>query len=48
VWTVELSPDGRTFATAGGGGQQAGKWIRGDDHAIRLWKMPAASVARRP
>jgi hypothetical protein len=47
VWTVVISPDGKTFATGGGGAEKNGKWMRGEDFAIRLWKMPAVSTVRR-
>jgi WD40 repeat protein len=47
VWTVAIAPDGKTFATGGGGVEKDGKWSRGEDFAIRLWKMPAVS-ARLP
>jgi RNA polymerase sigma factor (sigma-70 family) len=49
-WTrcVDISPDGKTFVTAGGGAHQGGKAVPGEDFTIRLWKMPAATVARRP
>jgi hypothetical protein len=40
VWGVEVSPDGKTFATAGGGGQRGAEWVAGTDFTVRLWKMP--------
>jgi WD40 repeat protein len=46
VWSVEVSPDGKTFVTAGGGRGQAGKYAAGEDFTIRVWKMPAAQVAQ--
>jgi WD40 repeat protein/beta-lactamase regulating signal transducer with metallopeptidase domain len=46
VWSVDIAPDGKTFATAGGGGKQGENWVAGDDFAIRLWKLPPTSVAR--
>src|SRR5262249_21359423 len=46
VWCVSLSPDGRHLLSAGGGGQVAGKYVPGEDFAVRLWRLPARVVAR--
>jgi hypothetical protein len=43
---VNIGPDGKTFATAGGGGSQGNKYVPGSDFTIRLWKMPAITMAR--
>ena len=41
VWSVVWAPDGKHFLTAGGGGSTDGKFVRGADVSIRLWRMPA-------
>jgi WD40 repeat protein len=40
VLDAVFSPDGRTIATSSGGDTKDGKWIAGEDYAIRLWRMP--------
>jgi len=45
LWSAEFSPDGKWILTGGGGaGAGEGKWTKGTDHAIRLWKMPDEST----
>jgi WD40 repeat protein/beta-lactamase regulating signal transducer with metallopeptidase domain len=48
VWSVALAPDGRHFLTAGGGGQVNGRYVAGQDFAIRMWPMPGRAVAQGP
>jgi WD40 repeat protein len=41
VWSAVFSPDGKWVLTGGGGGTAGeGKWTKGKDHALRLWRMP--------
>ena len=41
LWSAAFSPDGNSILTGGGGGNSGeGKWIKGTDHAVRLWRMP--------
>lgn len=40
LWSAEFSPDNKWVLTGGGGGNQNGKWVKGTDHAVRLWRMP--------
>jgi WD40 repeat protein len=46
VNSVAFSPDGTTFATAGGGGSDRGRYVRGTDFAIRLWRVGPLATAR--
>jgi WD40 repeat protein len=39
-WCAAFSPDGKWIVVSGGGGNKDGKWVKGNDHAVRLWKMP--------
>ena len=40
-WTAVFSPDGKWVLTGGGGiGAGEGKFAKGTDFALRLWKMP--------
>ncbi|HUY88889.1 MAG TPA: WD40 repeat domain-containing protein [Pirellulales bacterium] len=54
VLTVAFSSDGKWLASAGGGdvshpadGSQ-GKWVPGDDYAVRVWRMPVFNKANGP
>jgi WD40 repeat protein len=40
TWCAAFSPDGQWIAVGGGGQNKDGKWSKGVDHAVRLWKMP--------
>ncbi|HEV3386699.1 MAG TPA: WD40 repeat domain-containing protein, partial [Gemmata sp.] len=41
LWMASFSPDGKWVATGGGGINEGnGKYNKGTDHTIRLWKMP--------
>jgi WD40 repeat protein len=41
LWSAAISPDGKWILTAGGGFDAGnGKYVKGSDHAVRLWKMP--------
>ncbi len=41
LWCASFSPDGNWVVTGGGGANAGeGKWDKGTDHAIRLWRMP--------
>jgi len=41
LWSAVPSPDGKWVLTGGGGGSAGeGKWTKGNDHTLRLWKMP--------
>ncbi|MFO0843804.1 MAG: M56 family metallopeptidase [Gemmataceae bacterium] len=42
VWSVRFSPDGKTVLTSGGGAWVGGKPVKGDDFAIRVWRLPTA------
>jgi WD40 repeat protein len=45
LWAAAFSPDGRWVLTGGGGiGAGAGKFAKGTDFALRLWKMPDEAV----
>lgn len=35
-----FSPDGKYIATSSGGDVEDGKWVPGEDYAIRLWRVP--------
>ncbi len=41
VWTVAVAPDGLHGVSAGGSSNINGKWVDGEDFAIRLWSLPA-------
>jgi WD40 repeat protein len=36
---IAFAPDGKTFATAGGGDYNGGKPTKGKDHVVRIWKF---------
>jgi WD40 repeat protein len=41
LWMAAFSPDGKWVLTGGGGFSEGnGKYNKGTDHTIRLWKMP--------
>ncbi len=40
LWSAEFSPDGKWIITGGGGGGANGKWTKGNDHSVRLWRTP--------
>ena len=41
LWCAAFAPDGKSILTGGGGANAGdGKWSKGSDHAVRLWKMP--------
>jgi WD40 repeat protein len=41
LWMAAFSPDGKWILTGGGGFNEGeGKYNKGTDHAVRLWKMP--------
>jgi hypothetical protein len=41
VFSVAFAPDGRVAASAGGGENNGGNFVRGSDHDIRLWDLTA-------
>lgn len=43
VWSVRFSPDGKRVLTSGGGTWVGGKPVKGDDFAIRVWRLPLAT-----
>ncbi len=40
VLDAVFSPDGRFIASSSGGDVKDGKWVPGEDYAIRLWRVP--------
>jgi WD40 repeat protein len=40
LWDAKFSPDGKWILTGGGGANVNGRYSKGSDHAIQLWKMP--------
>jgi WD40 repeat protein len=36
---MDFSPDGKNFATAGGGDYNNGNPLKGKDHVVRIWKF---------
>lgn len=47
VWSVAYSPDGKWAASAGGGRGPGGKYVPGEDFAIRIWDMALVNEAIR-
>jgi WD40 repeat protein len=45
VFSVAFSPDGRFAASAGGGENHGGNFVRGSDHDIRLWDLTSLRAA---
>jgi len=44
---VAFSPDGRFLASSSGGDVQDGRWVAGEDYAIRLWRVPKSATRDR-
>ncbi len=40
VLDAVFSPDGRFIASSSGGDVKDGRWVPGEDYAIRLWRVP--------
>lgn len=40
VLDAVFSPDGRSIASSSGGDVKDGRWVPGEDYAIRLWRVP--------
>jgi WD40 repeat protein len=47
VWTVAVSPDGKSVVAAGGGDQIDGSWVAGSDYAVRLWDAESGKERTR-
>lgn len=44
VLDAVFSPDGRFLASSSGGDVKDGRWVEGEDYAIRLWRVPSAQT----
>jgi WD40 repeat protein len=46
VWCVAVSADGRYALSSLGMYENGGRWVRGTDHAVRLWDLTARKQVR--
>jgi WD40 repeat protein/TolB-like protein len=46
ILSAAFSPDGRFIASSSGGDLEAGKFVRGEDFSIRVWRLPRPPANR--